>query len=194
MFEVLPEGFHGIEIIFTQRESAGGGGGPGIDQSHLHHIETLRRGTQIGAAIGDVEVDVGPLVKMFGIIGVTSAHDGIGNDGIDFNAGDAGAAVGQGAQYVNASARTDDGEISMGTQNIGQRRGAGHENAFPRRTRHAFWFDIHDVSGGIGIDHNCFVMALAIHFHARQGIPAGKFDPGGIAENSLGIDHVDDPV
>jgi hypothetical protein len=194
MFEVLPESLHSVQIIFTERESAGGSGGPGIDQGHLHDIETLRRGAQIGAAIGDVEVNIGPLVEMFGISGVTAAHDGVGNDGIYFDAGDAGAAAGQGTQHVNASARTDNGKISAGPENVGQRRRAGHENAFPRRTPHVFWFDIHDVSGGIGIDHDCFVMTPAVHFHTGQGVPAGKFHPSGIAEDSLGIDHIDEPV
>ena len=57
-----------------------------------------------------------------------------------------------------------------------------------------FQVHIHDVGGGVGVNHNAFRRSPSIHLHARKGIPAGKLHPGRIAKDSLGIDHVNQPI
>ena len=37
-----------------------------------------------------------------------------------------------------------------------------------------------------------FACSLAVHFHAGNGVPPGKLDPGAVAEHALGVDHVDE--
>ena len=121
MLEVFPEGFDGVQAVFAEGKGAGGGGGPGVHQRHLHHVELLLGIAHKRAAIGDVDVHFGPLVQMKGVVRVAAAHDGVGDDGIDLDSGNAGTAVAHRAQDVHAAAGSDDGEISMRAQHIGQR-------------------------------------------------------------------------
>ena len=68
-------------------------------------------------------------------------------------------------------------------------RSSSHSRVVPVRQ-----IAIHDVSGSVGIDDDGFGLTLAINFHPRQGIPAGKFHPGRIAKHALGVDDIDQPA
>jgi len=53
------------------------------------------------------------------------------------------------------------------------------------------WLDVHDVGGGIGINHDRLaVVPLVVHFHARDCIPAREFHPGLVAKHALGVNDV----
>ena len=52
--------------------------------------------------------------------------------------------------------------------------------------------DVHEVSGGVGVDHDRPGIALAIHFHARDGIPARELHPCGVSKPALGINDVEE--
>ncbi len=94
MIEIFAEGLDGVEIILAERECASRGRGPGVDQRHLHHIKMLRARAQKRSAVGHVNMNVRPIVEMLRVGGVALAHDGGGDDGIDFDPGHAGTAVG----------------------------------------------------------------------------------------------------
>ena len=121
VLEVFPEGFHGVQTVFAEGKGARGGGGPGIHQRHLHHVKLLLGVAHKRAAIGHVDVHFRLLVQMKGVVRVAAAHDGVGDDGIDLDSGNAGTAVGYRAQDVHAAAGADDGEVAMRAQHIGQR-------------------------------------------------------------------------
>ena len=89
MLEVFPESLDRIEAIFAQCKGARGSGGPGIHQGHLHHIELLLCIAHEGTAVGNVDVHVRPLIQVVDIIRVAATHNGVGNDWIDLDSGDA---------------------------------------------------------------------------------------------------------
>ena len=191
VIEIFAKGLDGVQIVFAERERPRRGRGPGVDQRHLHHIELLRRRAQERAAVGHVNVHIGTLVKMLRVVGITLAHDGGGDDGIDLDPGHAGTAVRHGAQNVDAAARSDDGELPVRSQNIGQRRRRRHKVALPLGIVPVRQVGIHDVGGSVGVDDDRFGLPLAVDFHARERIPAGKLHPCRVAEHALGIDHID---
>ena len=119
----------------------------------MDDIEVLRSRAQIRAAIGDVYVHIGTLIKMLRVIGVPAAHDGGRDNGINFNSGDAGTTIGDCAEHVHAAAGADDGKFSMRAQNIGQCRRRRHERSLPGGSMPARQVRVHDVCGRIGIDH-----------------------------------------
>ena len=141
-----------------------------------------------------MNVDARPLVKMLGVLRISISHNGGGDDGIDFDAGNAGASVRDGAQHIDAAARADDGKLTVRPQNIGQRGRSGHQVVFPFRALPVRQVRVHDVGGRVGINDDRLGLPLAIDFNARQSIPAGELDPCGIAEHPLRIDHVDQPA
>src|SRR5208283_228081 len=151
VFKIFAEGLDSVEIVFAESEGARGGRSPRVDQGHLHHVKLLVGRAQIGSAVGHVQVHVGALVKMFGVSGVSPAHDGVGDDGIDLDRGYARAARVEGAQNVDAAARTDDGIVSVRPYDVRQRRRPGHKNAVPGSAGHALRFNIHDVGGSVGV-------------------------------------------
>ncbi len=119
MLEVLAESFDCVEAVFAQGKCAGRGGSPCVHQGHLHDVELLAGVAHKGAAIGDVDVHLGPLIEVVDVVGVTAAHDGVGYDGIDFDSGDARAAGSQGAHYIHPAAGADDGVFAVRAQHIG---------------------------------------------------------------------------
>ncbi len=191
VLEVFAERFDRVQAVFAQGKGAGGGGGPGVDQRHLHDVELLLRIAHKRPAVGDVNVHLGPLVQMKGVVGVAAAHDGVGNDGIDLDSGNARAAIAHRAQDVHAAAGADDGVVAVRAQHVGQRRRRRHQISLPG-TLPMFGIDVHQVGGGVGIDHDRLALALGIYFDARDGIPARELDPGGIAEASLGVNDVEE--
>src|SRR5579862_4070384 len=150
MSKIFAEGFDGIKIILAESESAGGGRGPGIDQSHLNDIESLRSRAQIGAAISNVNVNLRPLVEVLRIIGIAAAHDGFGDDGIDLDSSDAGAAIRDGSQNVDAAPGPNNGEGTLRTQNVSQSRWRRHEIFFPFGVVPVGEIAVHDVGGSVG--------------------------------------------
>ena len=66
-----------------------------------------------------MNVHLRAIIKVISILRVAPTHDGIGDDGINLDAGDAGAAIGHSPQDVHATARTDDGVFTVGPQQVG---------------------------------------------------------------------------
>ena len=166
MIEIFAKGFHGVQIVFTEGEGSRGGGGPGVDQSHLHDVKTLRSRTKERAAVGDVDVYFGTLVEVLRVVGIAFAHDRGGDDGVNLNGCHAGTAVRHGAQHVNSAAGPDDGKLAARPQHIGQSRRSRHQIAFPFRIMPVLQVGIHDVSGSVGVNHDGLSLALAVYFHA----------------------------
>ena len=55
-----------------------------------------------------------------------------------------------------------------------------------------FGIDVHQVGGRVGVNHNRLALALAVHFHAGDGIPAREFYPRGIPKPSLGVNNIEE--
>ena len=158
----------------------------------MNDVELLGRIADEGATVRDVNVDFGLLVETIRVVGVASAHDRGRDDGIDFDAGDVRTAVGDGTENVNTAAGTDDGEFAVRAKDIGEGGWSSHQVVLPLGTLPLVRIDVHDVSGGVGIDDDGFGSALAIDFDARDGIPLGEFDPIAIASKTLGVNDVDE--
>src|SRR6202030_2344440 len=122
MIEVFSKCLHRIKTVFTEGEGSGGGGSPGVDQSHLDHVKILLRIANKRSPVGNLDVYLGPLIQVIRIIGVAVAHHGVGDDRIDLNSGDARAAVGNGAKYIDSATRADDCVLAVRPQNISQCR------------------------------------------------------------------------
>ena len=63
MREVVVEGVRGVEIVFGERERAGGGGGPGVHQRGLQHLIFFRAAAHEGAAVLDEHVNFGTEIQ-----------------------------------------------------------------------------------------------------------------------------------
>src|SRR5208282_507870 len=137
-----------------------------IDQRHLHDVEVLRGRAHKRTAVADVNVNIRALVQMLRIVRVALTHDGSGDDGVDFDSGHARAAVSYGPQHVDAASGPNVGEVSVGAQNVGQRRRSGHEIVFPHRALPVREVRVHDVSGSVGVDDDGFGLALAVDLDA----------------------------
>ncbi len=131
MREIFLEGFHRVKAVLAQGEGAGRGGRPCVHQRHLDHVEALFCIAYERTPIGDVDVNLRTLVKVIRIIGVPVAHDGVGNDGIDFDSGHIGTAIRHRPQHIHTSARTDDRVFTMWPQNVDQGRRGGHQVLLP---------------------------------------------------------------
>src|SRR6202050_2798139 len=126
MLEIFSECLHGVKTISAESESSGRRGSPGVDKSHLHHVEILLRIAYERAPVGYLNVNFRTLVQVIRIFRVAAAHHGVGNDGVDFNSGDAGTAVSHSSKHIDSAARPNDGVLSVRAQNIRQRGGGGH--------------------------------------------------------------------
>src|ERR1700728_3710583 len=113
VIEIFAEGVNRIQIIFAECEGAGRGRSPRVHEGHLYNIKMLRSRTQERTAVRDVNVNIGTIVKMLRVIRVPTTHDRGGDDGIDFDSGDARTAIGYGSQHINATAWPNDCEISV---------------------------------------------------------------------------------
>src|SRR5262249_61849104 len=112
MVKILAEGLNRVEIVFAQGKGAGGRGGPGVHQRHLHHVILVRRTANVGAPVLDVNVDLRHFIKVVGVAGVTAAHHVVDDERIDFDSGHAGTAIGYGTHDVHAAARADNGVVA----------------------------------------------------------------------------------
>ena len=90
--EVVAEGVGGVEVVFGEREGAGGGGGPGVHQGGLQHLVFVGAAADEAAAVFDEDVHVGAQVEAVAELGEALAHDGVGDDRVDLDAGDVVAA------------------------------------------------------------------------------------------------------
>src|SRR6185437_5583202 len=122
MVKVFAKSFEGIKIVLAQSKCAGSGGSPCINESHLYYVIAVVRATNIRAAILHVDVDLGQIVQVIRVVGVSATHHVIDDNGIDLNASDVGTAVGDGSHHVHASARANNGEVSLRAQHIRERR------------------------------------------------------------------------
>ena len=189
VLEILAEGLDGVQVVLAEGESSGRGGGPGIHQSHLHHVVPVAAVAHEGAPVADVHVHLGNLVEVVSVVGENPAHDVGGNDGIDLDAGDVQAAVGDGAQHIHSAARADDGEVSARTQHVGHRRCRRHQIATVSLVP-VIGIGVHDVGAGVGVDDDCLGVSPPVHFHARERIPLGV--ERRFALHALGIDDVNE--
>ena len=144
MLEVFAESFDRVQTVLAQGKGACGGGGPGVHQRHLHDVELLIGIAHKRPAIGDVDVYFRLLIEMECVVRVTAPHDRIGNDGIDLDSSNTGAAIAHRAEDIHAAAGADNGELSAGAQNIGQRRWRRHQISLPRAFP-MMGIDIHQV-------------------------------------------------
>ncbi len=172
MPQVIAESIHRVEIVFRKRERAGGGGSPGIDQGRLQHLILRGAAAHEAASVFDVNMDVGPQVEAVAERGKALLHDGGGDDGIDFHAGDIVAAIGQRARHVPATAGPDDQGLAAGAERVGQRRALVHQVAALAGGK-MVEIESGDVGGGIGVDHDA-IAAFARSIHqpdARKDVP-----------------------
>src|SRR6202163_1858925 len=123
------------------------------------------------------------LVQMKGIVRVTITHDGVGNNGINLDSSYARTAVAHGPQDVHAPSRSDDGVIAVGAEHIRQSRWRRHQITLPRALP-MLGINVHQVRGRIGVDYDRLALAMGVHLHTRDGIPAHELDPCGIPESS----------
>src|SRR6185312_11949265 len=170
--KVFAKSFEGIKIVFAESKRPGGSGSPGIHQRHLYYVIAVVRATNVRAAILHVDVDLGQIVQVIRVVGVSATHHVIDDNGIDLNASDVGTAVGDGSHHVHASARANNGEVSLRAQHIRERRRGGHQALLPikaslpwnagvrgRGTRGLVLvppggIHVHDGCGGVSVNHN----------------------------------------
>ena len=189
MVEVLFKGLDGIQTVLAKRERACRRRSPGIHQRHLHHVVLLTAVAYEGAPVGNVHMHFGQFIEVVGEVRIAAAHDVVRDDGIDFDAGDVPAAVGNGAQYIDSSARPYDGEVAPGAEYVGERRWCRHKVvAIPGVP--VVRVGIHDVGIGVGIDHDHLGAPDFINFDARQRIPLGEQRRG--SPRPLGVHNVDE--
>ncbi len=192
VFEVFAKRLDRVEIVFAERECAGRRRRPGIHQRHLHHVVLVVAVAHKRAAIADMHVHLGNLVEVKRVVGEAIAHDVVGNDGIDFDAGDIRAAVGHGAQHVNATARPDDGEVAVRTQHVRHRRGRRHQvDAGSRRSNDRDRCSSEKCCASASITM-ALRRSLLVDLNPRERIPA-RIERR-VALHALGIDDVDQAV
>ena len=121
--EVIAEGVAGVEVVFGEGEGAGGGGGPGIDEGGLEDLVLIGAAADEAAAVLDEDVNVGAEVEAVAERGEALAHDGVGDDAVDLDGGDVGAAAVEGAGDVPAAAGSDDEGFGGGADGVGKARG-----------------------------------------------------------------------
>ena len=138
-----------------------------------------------------MHMHLGNLVEVIGVVGEAVAHDVVGDDGIDLDAGDVSAAVSYGAQHIDTTARADDGEIAVRTQHVGDRRCGRHQIA-AIAVAPMMRVGIHQRSLRIGIDNDGAAHSLLIDFNARDRIPL-RIERS-LALHSLGINDVDEAI
>ena len=68
---------------------------------------------------------------MVGVIRITATHNRVCDGGIDFDSGDAGASIRDGAKYVYASTWADDGIVSVWPESVDYSRGLAHQIPLP---------------------------------------------------------------
>ncbi len=122
MQQVIAEGVAGVEVVLGERERAGGGGGPGIHQGGLQHLIFVGAAADEAAAVLHVDVNLGTQIEIVAEPGEALAHDRVGDDAVDLDGGDIGAAAVEGARHVPAAAGSDDQGLGAGADGIGERR------------------------------------------------------------------------
>ena len=73
-----------------------------------------------------MNVYIRPLVKMLGVIRVAAAHDGVGDDGIDFNPGNALTPIRHRAKHIYTAAGANDGIVPVWPEHVHHCRWRGH--------------------------------------------------------------------
>ena len=73
-----------------------------------------------------MNVYVWPFVQVLGVICVAAAHDGVGDDGIDLNPGNAPASICHGAKHIYTAARANDGVVPVWPEHVHDCRWRGH--------------------------------------------------------------------
>ena len=111
--------FARVEAVLAEREGAGAGGGPGVHQRHLQHVELLARPCEIGAAFvvherhAGVIGDLREAARVFG----QERHD----VAVDLDRRDGRTPAPDGGEDVATAAHADDAHTAALAQVIGQR-------------------------------------------------------------------------
>src|SRR5690349_20269056 len=103
-------------------------------------------------------------MEVVSVVGEAPSHDVVGDDGINLDAGDAWAAIGDRAQNVNAAAGPDNREVTVWTEYVGQRSRLGHQLAAVI-VAPMVGVGVHQRGLRVGVDDNCASRALLIYFH-----------------------------
>ena len=110
--EVVLESLHGVERVFRQGESAGGGRCPGVDQGGLDDVESVvgspNEATPLVCHNGDALMGV----QIGALAGEAFAHDSLRDDRIDLDSRDVFRAGGQRIDDVRTTARSDDQSVT----------------------------------------------------------------------------------
>src|SRR5262249_53141028 len=151
MREVIAEGVDGVEVVLGKCERAGSSGRPRIDERRLNDLILLIAAADKAAAVFDMDVNLGPQVEAVAEIGEALAHDGVGDDRVDLDAGDVAAAAVEGARNVPSAARSDDQRLGGGTDDVRKRRDLIAEMA-RRFVRKMVEIVLKDGGSGVAID------------------------------------------
>src|SRR6202023_157011 len=108
----------GIEPFFRQRQSAGRGRRPGIDQRDLDQVVSLGGVVDVAAGFGVDQGYAGRAIEMAGEIGEFVGED-VEDRGIDLDAMDTFGAEQQRGEDVAAAADADHGNVGRRLHQIG---------------------------------------------------------------------------
>ena len=171
VLQVIAEGVGGVEVVFGERESAGGGGRPGVHQGGLQHLVFVFAAAHEAAAVLHEEMNLGTQIEVVAEPGEALAHDGVGDDAVDLDRGDIGAAAVQRARHVPPAARSDDQRLGAGAHGIRQRRTLQREIAAVVRSEIGE-IEFRNRGGRIGVDDNA-VAAIGLAYDAdpRKVVP-----------------------
>src|ERR1039458_2288834 len=172
--EVIAEGVAGVEVVFGEGESARGSGGPGIHQGGLQHLIFVGTAAHEAAAVLHLDVHLGAQIEAVAERGEALAHDGIGDDTVDLDGGDIGAAAIEGAGDVPTAAGSDDEGFGAGANGIGE-GGALQGEVAAGVGCEVGEIEFRDVGGGVGVDDDA-VAAIGVvdDADARKIVPPGE--------------------
>src|SRR5579883_1189869 len=108
MQEIVTKSVRRVEVIFRQGEGTSGSRGPSIDQRRLQDLVSFAGATDEGAAVFDHNLHFRAEVEVVAIGGKLLAHDDIGDDRVDLNAGDVFAAGSKSPRDIPAAAGPND--------------------------------------------------------------------------------------
>ena len=135
-------------------------------------------------------MDIGALIKIAAELRKFLPHDGVGDDGVHFDAGDVLGTGGQSAGNVPPAAGSDDERFGAGPDGV-RETGALQQQILKVVLGEILEIEAGNAGGGVGVnDDEMAAGALVLHeADARQAVPLGEdFVADGLP---LGEAHVD---